>query len=511
VGVDVMESHAWTEELPDAAIAPAAAEAPSRVGRNVAALAGGQVVTWTMTFAWTLVVPRILGPAGMGIIVSAWSVTGILAIALGFGTKSYLVRALVVNRNDGQRLLGTAIVLRLLLSPLFLVAVIVWGHFAGYSHDGTTVLYLAGAATMLTLLAEPMQAAFQAVERMEYLAYSDVISKSTQGLVGIVLAVMGFGAIGFAGCWMVMAGVVLVLDALWLRRYFPLDLRTTARRIAHMARESMAYWAFGLFFMIYLWIDAAMLSLMAPPEVVGWYGVPTKLFQTLMFAPVLLSAAWLPRLVKAFERDPEELRRAARTPIELVLVIGLPLGAAVTAAARPLIHFFYGPAYDEAVTVLVILGLCIPLMYLNIMFNQLLIASKRQVAWTWVMAGATVVNPALNAFLITVTQHRYHNGAIGAAISLFVTELLIVTVGFGMVGRGILDRRAGRRCALVAGASVAMCAVAVATRPLLGTVPSLAAGGLLFALLAAGLRLVTPEEVAFVRAQRRRIVQRLRA
>jgi O-antigen/teichoic acid export membrane protein len=145
------------------------------------------------------------------------------------------------------------------------------------------------------------------------------------------------------------------------------------------------------------------------------------------------------------------------------------------------------------------------------MFNQLLIASKRQVAWTWVMAGATVVNPALNAFLITVTQHRYHNGAIGAAISLFVTELLIVAVGFGMVGRGILDRRAGRRCALVAGASVAMCAVAVATRPLLGTVPSLAAGGLLFALLAAGLRLVTPEEVAFVRAQRRRIVQRLRA
>jgi O-antigen/teichoic acid export membrane protein len=230
-----------------------------------------------------------------------------------------------------------------------------------------------------------------------------------------------------------------------------------------------------------------------------------------MFAPVLLSAAWLPRLVKAFERDPEELRRAARTPIELVLVIGLPLGAAVTAAARPLIHIVYGPAYDEAVTVLVILGLCIPLMYLNIMFNQLLIASKRQVAWTWVMAGATVVNPALNAVLITVTQHRYHNGAIGAAISLLVTELLIVAVGFSMVGRGILDRRANRRCALVAAASVAMCAVAVATRPLLGTVPSLAAGGLLFALLAVGLRLVTPEEVAFLRAQRRRIVQRLRA
>ena len=46
-------------------------------------------------------------------------------------------------------------------------------------------LYLAAAATILTLLAEPMQAGFQAIERMEYLAYSDVINKSSQGLLGV--------------------------------------------------------------------------------------------------------------------------------------------------------------------------------------------------------------------------------------------------------------------------------------------------------------------------------------
>jgi O-antigen/teichoic acid export membrane protein len=157
-----MESHAGTEELHDVAITAAPpARAPSRIGRNLAALGTGQIVTWTMTCAWTLVVPRLIGPAGMGLIVSAWSITGILAIALGLGTRNYLVRAIVVDRSRATGLLATATVLRLLLSPLFLTAVVAYAQFAGDGPNGRLVLYLAAGATIFTLLAEPMQAAFQ--------------------------------------------------------------------------------------------------------------------------------------------------------------------------------------------------------------------------------------------------------------------------------------------------------------------------------------------------------------
>ena len=82
-----------------------------------------------------------------------------------------------------------------------------------------------------------------------------------------------------------------------------------------MVRQSAAYWAFGFFFHIYLWVDALMLSLLTRPEVVGWYGVPMKLFQTFMFLPVVISTAWLPRLVRAFvDGGAERLRRTARVP-----------------------------------------------------------------------------------------------------------------------------------------------------------------------------------------------------
>jgi O-antigen/teichoic acid export membrane protein len=417
---------------------------------------------------------------------------------------------MVVTPRDSGPLVGTGIVLRILLSPLFVAALIVWAHFAHYGHDGTLVLYLAGGATILSLLAEPIQAAFQAIERMEYLALSDVITKSTQGLLGIVLAIVGFGAIGFAGCWLVMSGVVLVLDAFWIKRYVRIDLHTTARRLAHMAKQSMAYWAFGLFFMVYLWIDTAMLSLMTNPTVVGWYGVPTKLFQTLMFVPVLMSTAWLPRLVSAFQEGPDQLHRAARTPIDVVLALGIPISAAVAIAADPLIHIVYGAQYDNAVPVLIILGLCIPFMYVTIMLSQVVIAANRQVRWTWVMAGATVFNPLVNAFLIPATQHAFHNGAIGAAISLLLTEIVIVAIGFVMTGRGLIDRRGMRRCGLAALASAAMVGVALALHPS-GTVPSLAAAAVTFLALAWLLRLATPAELAFVRARLVSLIHRIRS
>ena len=485
-----MSSSAWSE--------PRAAAA-SRLGRNVTVLVGGQAVTWTMTLLWTIVVPRVLGPAGMGVIVTALAVTGVFSILLGLGTKNYLVREIVVDPDRSSRLVGTGIVLRLAVAPIFAAAIVAYAWIADYNRETTSVLYLAALAAILILLAEPMQAGFQAIEHMQYIAYSDVINKSAQGLLGIALVLLGFRATGLALSWVVVAAVVVLLNSVWLSRYFAIDLRPTRRGLVDMTRESAAYWAFGIFFMLYLWIDSVMLSLMTRAEVVGWYGVPTKLFQTMMFLPVLLSTAWLPRLVSAFQESPMRLRQAARTPLELVLVLSAPICAGTAIVARPLIGLLYGSDYAEAVPVLIILGLCIPPMYANIMLSQVLVAAKRQVLWTWVMAGATVVNPVLNFALIRATEYRYENGAIGAALSLLLTELLIVSAGFVVVGRGVFDRSVARRCVLTALASIAMWAVAYAAQPI-GTLASIGLGVLTFVALAAVFRLVRPEELSAARA-----------
>jgi O-antigen/teichoic acid export membrane protein len=477
----------------DSATAGVPAVARKNIAFNVSVLAGSQVVTWSLTLVWTVIVPRLLGPSGLGVIVTATSVASILGVVLGLGTKTFLVREIVVAPDRAPRLIGTSIVLRAALIPVFAAAVIAYSQLAHLGNDESWVLYLATAATVLMLLTEPLQAAFQAFERMEYLAYSNVVSGTLQLVLGVTLALIGFRARGLTACVVFVVAVVLVLNVWWARGHFRIDLRTNVRQMRNLVTESIAYWATSLFFMIYLWIDTVILSLMTDSKVVGWYGVSTRLFTTLMFVPGILSMAWLPRLVSAFQESPRRLHETARRPIEVVLLLGLPIAVLTAMTSAPVIRILFGPGYSGAAPVLTVLALVLPLMYLNIMLNQVVVAAKRQSIWTWFMAGATIVNPLLNVALIPPFQSRYGNGAIGAAIALGITELLIVAAGFLIAGREVLTATTTLRWLRVAVAGGAMWAVMYATRPF-GFVASAVAGVLVFTALVPVLRLASPDD-----------------
>jgi O-antigen/teichoic acid export membrane protein len=488
---------------------PVTPEEGTKMGRNVTVLASAQLITWTMTLAWTLVVPRALGPSGLGTIMAAWSITGILGVVLGLGTRNYLVRESVVRPGAAPQLIGTALVLRVVLSPLLIAASFAYGQVAGWDHDAKLVLYLAAAATIFVQIAEPLQAGFQATERMEYLAYSDIISKSGQGLVGIVVVLLGFGTIGVTACWALMTGIVVVLDLYWLHGLVRIDWRTNISRMLAVAKASVPYWAFGLFFMLYLWIDFVMLSLLTTNEVVGWYAVPTRLFQTLMFLPVAVATAWLPHFVRGFEESDEKLREAARQPVELVLLLSLPIAALTAALSGPVIHFLYGSDYAESVPVMAILGLCIPAMYMNIMLSQVLIAMNRQTTWTWVMGVTTIINPLFNLALIPLTQHRYDNGAIGAAISLLLTEIIVVAAGIWLIGRRVFDGGSVRRTALGLAAATAAGVAAYLSQAMINWVLAAAIGIVVFAGAAALLRVFTPGEIELMRQGLQKVMRRI--
>ena len=73
---------------------------------------------------------------------------------------------------------------------------------------------------------------------------------------------------------------------------------------------------------------------------------------------------------------------------------------------------------------------------MNIMPSQVLIAMNRQTTWTWAMAVTTIINP-LQPRAIPLTQNQYGNGAIGAAISLLSTKIVVVAAGVGLIGRRV--------------------------------------------------------------------------
>lgn len=478
---------------PEVAVQP---RTVSRIARNVAFLAGGQLVTWCLSLLWTLFVPRALGPRGLGELTVAYAVTGVISVVVSLGIGTLMVKEIARDRAKASWLVGTAFLVRAGFVIPSLAALALYIRLVHFGGEQAIVIWLAAGSMVLALFTGPLQAAFQAYERMEYLAYADVLTKAVVSVASIALVLMGFGVVAIMALAVAMAAVVLALNVWWSTGKFGVDWHIDRQRIRFLVVDSLPYWTTGLVLTFYLWIDSVMLSFLSSTEVVGWYAVPTKLFSTLLFVPVILGTAWLPRLSAAYREGPEEFRRTGRPALELVIVLGLPVAVGTALVAGRAIHDIYGPAFAPSVIVMIILAASVPPTYMNIMFNQVLVAANRQIAWTKVMVSAAVINPALNLVLIRYFQAQQHNGAIGAALSLLVTEIGMAAVGLMLIPR-VFSRSSLRRLASAALATAGM-AVAAVLAARFGLIIEIAAGAAAFGVLAAALRLVTSDELAAV-------------
>ena len=187
---------------------------------------------------------------------------------------------------DGDRtseLLRTAILLRLTIAPVVVLAAVIWARLAHYGQDATVVLYAITIMSILTLLAEPLQAAFQATERMKYLAYGDMINKTLQSLVGIAVVVIGFGAIGIAVNMAIAAAVVALYYGLGYGA-LRIGTRTATGRWARWRRRRAVRIGWRV-----LRLSTSGSTRSCHPDDDGprcrWYGATTSLFISLSFLP----------------------------------------------------------------------------------------------------------------------------------------------------------------------------------------------------------------------------------
>lgn len=490
----------FTEPAADAAPAPDDS-IPTRPGgagmaANFASLATSQLITWALALAWTFVVPRMLGPESLGILVLATSLTSLVAVALSFLSREYVVREMVRNVHGARSLLLAALVTRAAVVPLIFLACFVYGRVADLTGVAMTVLYLIAGAASATMLTDPALATFQATERMRYIAYADVFNKSLNTLGAIVLVLTGLGVVAVASFTFAVAAFVLCLALWWAHRVLG-GLRGRPAPLRPALRGARSYWFVSVFYVGYLWADGFLLGVLAPAEVVGWYGAATRLFTTMMFVATLIGTVSLPRLVVAHERGDDALLWEARRPFEWAVILGLPIGVGMACLAEGIIGLLYGTAFLPAAPALELLGLSIPFMYANIIVGQVFIAAGRPRRIVTMLSVAAVINLVLNLLLIPLTQERYGNGAIGAGIALLATEVVQFGIGTALLGRRLMARTTVGRLARTGLATAGMAVVLV----LLGGASlllALVAGVASFVVLMLLLRVPTPHERAMV-------------
>ena len=469
---------------------------PGRLIRNILLLAGGQLASWGFGLLWLVWVPRVLGPTPIGEFVVALAITSVLGNLINQGAGTLLTREIARDQGRSSALVAGAFLMRLacvLPAAVLMAAYVRLLHFGA---EQTLIIWLATAVALIACLSGAIQAAFSGLERMEFLAYGNLVGNGLESLLGIGLVLLGGRIVALMELNLFLTSLLLALNLYWCRGLFRIAWRQGLALIPYIVRAGLSYWIGGLFFTTYLWIDAVLLSALAPANVVGWYGVPVQLFTAILMVAGVLGTAWFPRLAAAHLESSARLMEAGRPAVETGILLSLPIAAGLALVSGPLVQLLYGPRFFGAGPVLAVLACCVVPTFFNMLAYQVLLAAGRQVAWIKIVGVATVLNIVANLVLIQFFQAR-GNGALGSALSLLGTELL-ESVGALALLPWLLHRELLSRIARTVLATALMSIAVLAAAPF-GIVTEIAVGMLAFAAFGLLLHLVTAEEVEVLR------------
>jgi PST family polysaccharide transporter len=236
--------------------------------------------------------------------------------------------------------------------------------------------------------------------RMEFrgLAVRGLVSVAIGGLVGVGLAIAGYGVWALVGQTLSASasyGIMLWLARPWTPRFGP--MRAEIREMQATALKSMGGF-FGYFFSRRT--DALVMGVLFGPIAVGLYRLATKITEMVTdLASTALNQVSLPDLA-ALHGQPQKFIERLGLYVHTNAIIAFPLLGVVAGSAQPVVALI-GPEWAAAVGPLRVLCLASMIWVIFSLLCTALMAAQRpgaEALFNWIRAGvsaATVTGAAV--------------------------------------------------------------------------------------------------------------------
>ncbi len=391
------------------------------VVRGVVGLAGVQAVQVLVPLLTLPYLTRVLGPAGWGEVAAALALANLAATLPEYGFSVSASRALAqqAGQTGAARALVSGVVAAKAVLAVGAVAVVLALQLFERAALGSGVL-VAGACLIAAGHGLWMAWFFEGAERAP--AFFRVVVVARLGYAALVLLLIRAPADG--ALVPLLYGLSGIAAALLALRYMPWRSRVAPSAVWEVLRAGRAGFAQRVLVMVYAAGNVFWLSLMAPPAVVGGYGVAEQAARAACLALVPISRALYPRYSRAATTGAQE--GWMRFTLPAMAGVGAVL-AVVTFAAAGLLPLVFGSDYAAFVPVLRLLAPLPLLVALSQYWTvQNLMARGRDRAVVVLFGMGAAVDLALAVALVP----RF--GALGMAGALLAAET-VVTLGSGIV------------------------------------------------------------------------------
>ena len=393
------------------------------LAKNAGALFVGQAVGLVVPLLTIPYLARVLGPSAWGPVLAAQALGNWLLLVLEFGFELSGTRAVARARAaphtmsdvvHGVQSAKAGLVL--FAMPIVVIALIAIPAVRQYP------VLLAWTVAFAVLRGFSPLWFFQGIERIRGAVLVDMLSRAAASL-GVFVFVHGPG-----DGWRVLAlqavfgAVALVVLTAWLVRHVRLRMPTRAAAVETL-RSGASIFACRAWSGLYIQGNALILSALAGPAVVAFFGGAERIIRAAINLLQPLTQVFLPRVSYLHAVDQPAAARMIRHALLGVGLLGVAMGLCGSLGAPFLVHTLLGAQYGAAVPVLRLMGALPVLVAVNSVLGLYWALPFGYERW---LLGSIIAAGVTNVGLAVLLVPRW--GASGMAASAIVAEVVALVV-----------------------------------------------------------------------------------
>lgn len=404
---------------------------PRLLSSSVVSTAGRVIGTFLSVMTVGIVTRGLAEEGGVGTYGTYATIFAFLAVvAIIADGGLYLVftrRAAHEDPSGEARLLASVLRLRVLSfgCALALLVLVVYG--LPYPSVVRTGILLGALGIASQLITQLLLGVFQKRLRMLVPTVAEVCGRASTLFLTLLVYVSGGSILAYVGTFVAGALVTLCMNAWAVRRMLPARSLRPGPPLHTIVREA---WPMGVMLMCWLIVfrvDSILLAVLRPAEELGWYALPYKVLESVLFFPAMMGGLLLPAFSRTAVLNKERLPATLSSATSLFFLLALPTVLLLFLGAPWVIAVLGGTAFHPSVPVLRILALALGALFFGNLYGNGAIALGAQRTLLW----AAVLLAFLNILVNLVVIPRY--SFVGAAWTTLGTEVLSALVSARIV------------------------------------------------------------------------------
>jgi O-antigen/teichoic acid export membrane protein len=401
---------------------------------------------------------RHLGEVDTGRYTTALSLGALVTGFTDLGLTAVGMRELAVLEGE-QRARVARNLLGIRLALTFLGVLIISAFaFIAYGELLALAVVIAGAGVIVTNTQTTLAVPLMADLRLGWVSILDFARQFSSAALIAVFVLLGARLLPFLTTPAIAAAVVLIPTALLVRGNIPLrpsfDTKQWRALLAPVLTYSVAVAAATLYFRVAI----VLVSLLAGPRQLGYFGISLRVVEVLFLVPGLLVGAAFPIFARAARDDPARMGYALSRVFEVSLIVGVWMSVSLAVGAHLAIDLVGGSGFAPAAPILAIQGLALAATFVSTVWGYGMLSLHLHRLILVFSVGALLVAIAVVSVLVAA------DGARGAAIGTSAVEIGVAIAGGVLLVKG----RPHLRPRLAAVPKVALAGLLAAT-PMLAT------------------------------------------